>query len=134
MPVYTSTAQFYDVVGALFDRVQLENPQAAEAIKKAKLLIRFSCTDPEGTILINGRREPVDVSFGTNRIRPEVDVYLKGDTLHSILLGDLKLGKALATRELTVRGPAHKTLAVSDLFRQCQAIYPLILKEKGVNP
>ena len=116
---------------ALFDQVQAEYPQAAEEIRKVRLLIRFNCSDPEATIMINGRKEPASVTYGENRIRPEVDVGLTADTLHYILLGELGLAKALKTKELKVHGPVRKVLAVTNLFHQCQAIYPRILREQG---
>lgn len=82
--------------------------------------------------MINGRKKPVSVTYGENRIRPEVDVDLTTDTLHYILLGELRLAKALKTKELKVHGPVRKVLAAAELFHQCQAIYPRILREQGL--
>lgn len=130
MSFFSSSHQFYITAQALFDQVQAEYPQAAEDIRKVRLLIRFNCSDPEATIMINGRKEPASVTYGENRIRPEVDVGLTADTLHYILLGELGLAKALKTKELKVHGPVRKVLAVTNLFHQCQAIYPRILREQ----
>lgn len=130
MAFYADSDQFVSTLSLLFDRVQQTYPQAAEELEQAKLILRFRCSDPEADILINGRRHPASVTFGENRIRPEVDIQLTADTLHSILLGDLKLSKALASRSLKIRGPARKTLAVTDLFHQCQKLYPEILRQK----
>lgn len=132
MSFFSSSQQFYTTAQALFEQVQAEHPQAAEDVRKARLLIRFNCTDPDAIIMINGRRKPASVTYGENRIRPEVDVDLTTDTLHYILLGELRLSKALKTKELKVQGPARKVLAVADLFHQCQAVYPRILREQGL--
>jgi putative sterol carrier protein len=132
MSFFSSSQQFYVTARALFDQVQVEYPQAAGDVRKAKLLIRFNCTNPEAIIMINGRKKPVSVTYGENRIRPEVDVDLTTDTLHYILLGELRLAKALKTKELKVHGPMRKVLAVTELFHQCQAIYPRILREQGL--
>ncbi|HCB49941.1 MAG: hypothetical protein AMJ56_18900 [Anaerolineae bacterium SG8_19] len=132
MSFFSSSQQFYATARALFDQVQAEYPQAAEDVRKAKLLIRFNCTDPDAIIMINGRKKPASVTYGENRIRPEVDVDLTTDTLHYILLGELRLAKALKTKELKVHGPMRKVLAVTELFHQCQAIYPRILREQGL--
>lgn len=118
---------------SLFDRVQEEKPDAAEDVKKSKLILRFSCQDPEAIILINGRRNDETVIFGQNKIRPEVDVLLKTDSLHNILLGDLGLARALASKDLKLRGPARKALALTDLFHECQTIYPEILRDQGLT-
>jgi putative sterol carrier protein len=132
MAIFNSSDQFYRCAEALFERVQQENPDAASSIEENKLLIRFRCSDPETVIMINGRRRPVTFSFGENRIRPEVDISMKVDTLHKILLGDLSLPNALARRKLKVKGPVWKVVPVADLFIQCQAYYPQILKDQGL--
>ena len=84
-------------------------------------------------ITINGRRVPAEVTYGMNKIRPEVDVRLTTDTFHHILSGELRLGKALASKEIEVRGQAHKVLVVADLFHACQNTYPQILLEHGLQ-
>lgn len=132
MPVFSSSEQLYSCAQAVFDRVQAEKPNAADAVFDARLLIRFRCTEPAAEILINGRRRPVDVVYGPVKLRPELDVDLRADTLHEILLGELSLAKALASKAMKVRGPAWKTLALADLFFHAQAIYPDVLKEQSV--
>lgn len=116
---------------ALFDRVQDRDPAAAIKLQEAKSLLRFNCSKPEAIILINGRRNPATVSYGDDRIRPEVDISLEADTLHKILLGDLNITRALMIGDLKVKGSVHKALAVTDLFVTCQEVYPEILKEQG---
>lgn len=132
MAVYRNSEQFIATLDSLFERVQRDYPQAAEDLEQSKLILRFRCSDPAADILINGRRQPASVTFGENRIRPEVDIALTADTLHGILLGELKLSKALASRALKIRGPARKTLAVTGLFHECQKLYPQVLREKGL--
>ncbi len=133
MATYKNSEQFYSTMRSLFDRVEEEKPDAAEDVKKSKLILRFSCQDPEAIILINGRRNDETVIFGQNKIRPEVDVLLKTDSLHNILLGDLGLARALASKDLKLRGPARKALALTDLFHECQTIYPEILRDQGLT-
>lgn len=134
MAFYQSSDQFYSLAKALFDRVQQNKSGASDAVNKAKLLVRLHCREPVAIITINGQRYPAEVTYGRNGIRPEVEVYLTSDTLHSILLGELTVTKALASKLLRVRGPAHKTLAVADLFYECRAIYPDLLFEMGYQP
>lgn len=132
MPVFKSTEQFYIVTKSLFDRVQKINPSAAADLESSKLIIRFNISDPAAILLINGRRHPAGVSFGENRVRPEVDVNMTADTLHQILLGELRLAKALASKAINVRGPMRKALKVAELFHQCQDVYPDVLREEGI--
>ena len=133
MSFFSGSNQFYQLTQELFDRVQQEDSISVDALNKAKLLIRFNCSEPEAVITINGRRVPTEVTYGENKIRPEVDVRLTADTFHRILLGDLRLGKALYSREIGVRGPAPKAIAVAGLFHECQSIYPQILLEHGLQ-
>ena len=117
----------------LFEEVQRRDSKAAEKVQKAKVLIRFYLQDPEASIVINGRRDPASFSFNDMDIRPEVDVKLAADMFHKILLGDVRLSKALATGSLKTKGPARKALALADLFNRCQELYPEVLREKGID-
>lgn len=133
MAFFDGSEQFYACTQALFDQVQEQYPAAGDDISKAKLIIRLKCLNPEAQILINGRHNPPSYVLGENRVRPTIDIVLETDTLHQILLGELRLSKALSTRALTVSGPAHKTLILADLFHQLQALYPMILREQGLG-
>ena len=117
----------------LFEEVQRRDSKAAEKVQKAKVLIGFYLEDPEASIVINGRRNPASFSFDDMRIRTEVEVRLAADMFHNILLGDVRLSKALATGSLKTKGPARKALALADLFNRCQEIYPEVLLEKGID-
>ena len=94
--VFSNTDQFYSCMKALFDRVQISDPQAAQKLQKSKVILRFTCTGPDGILVINGRRNTAAITYGEDRIRPEVDVSLPADTLHTILLGDTKITNALS--------------------------------------
>ncbi len=132
MAYFQSSEQFVTTLEALFGRVRQSYPNAAEELEQAKLILRFRCSDPAADILINGRRHPAAITFGENRIRPEVDVELSADALHRILLGELKLARALASGALKIRGPARKALAVTGLFHECQKLYSEVLRESGL--
>jgi hypothetical protein len=133
MAFFQDSEQFVTTLDSLFRRVEQTYPDAADDLEKAKLILRFRCSDPAAEILINGRRRPAGVTFGENRVRPEVDVMLTADTLHEILLGELKLSRALASRAVQIRGPARKTLAITGLFHECQKLYPDVLHDNGLT-
>lgn len=132
MPFYSSSEQFYDCAQALFERLLTGNPGVAEPVEKARLLMLFRCSEPTVTFLINGRRRPASAEFGSIKIRPEIHADLSADTLHLILLGDLTVQKAISTNSLKVRGSIWKLTALADLFRECQSVYPEILKQQGL--
>jgi hypothetical protein len=134
MGFYKNSDDFYGAAQAMFTRLQDENPDAAQAVNGARLLIRLRCTDPTAEVFINGRRNPVAISYGPVKERPELEIAMEADTLHRILLGDLTLPDALGAKMLKVRGPVWKTVVLADLFFQSQQYYPEILVEQGLMP
>ena len=58
---------------------------------------------------------------------------MNADALHKILLGELRLSSAVATRQLVVRGPIHKSFVFEDIFHSAQAFYPNVLEEVGLD-
>ena len=133
MTVFSTTQQLYDSVGMLFERLQSEDAGAADAVRKAKLVIRLAVQEPAGFININGRHNPVQTSFGNNGLRPDLDITLDGDTLHEIMLGNLSLTKAIGQKRLIVKGPIFKTMALADVFYRGQRIYPQVLQAQGLG-
>jgi hypothetical protein len=131
MAVYTDAEQLYRYVQALFALIEEKEPGAADAVLASRLVIRLHCTDPEAEITINGRRRPLETTFGPNSLRPTLDIKLAPNTLHAIMLGDLGLKKALADGLLEVRGPVWKAKALADLFQQAQDLYRQVLREEG---
>jgi hypothetical protein len=133
MPVYSSAEQLYATFDLLFKEVQTRDSKAAEKVQKAKVLIRFFLQEPEASIIINGRRNPATITFDDLRIRPEVDVKMSADTFHHIILGEVRLAKSLANSSMKIKGPARKALALADLFKECQDLYPEILRKQGIK-
>ena len=131
MAVYTDTEQLYRYVQALRARIAEKDPGAADAILASNMVIRMCCTEPDAEITINGRRRPLETTFGPRRLRPTLEIDLSADTLHAIMLGDLKIRKAVADGLLTARGTVWKAGALADLFRQGQELYREVLHEQG---
>jgi len=132
MAIYRDSDQLYTCAKAFFNRLRETYPQPENAVLKAKALIQVTCNDPDVEFLINGRRDSVEIVYGSNKIRPEVEVEMSSDTLHSILLGELSLPRAVTTRQMKVKGPVWKTFSLAELFERGQDIYPDILREQEV--
>jgi hypothetical protein len=131
MATYTDTEQLYRYVQALFAQIAENDPAAADAILASKMVIRMRCTEPDAEITINGRQRPLETTFGATCLRPTLEIDLSTDTLHAIMLGELKIKQAIADRLLTARGPVWRAGALADLFRQGQALYQQALDEQG---
>lgn len=129
MSAFPNTKTLYRTLEDLFHRLQEENPKADQAFTAARLLIRLNCTEPEGTIILNGRSRPFHAVFGPKEIDPDLDIWLSGDILHQILGGEIGLKKAMAQKKVRVQGPVFKTFTLAPLFEHGQRIYPQVLGE-----
>lgn len=132
MPFYSDTDQLYDVARELFARIQEQNPHAADSMLSSRLVARLKCADPSAEFMVNGRKRPVEITYGTSNTRPTLDIKLPADLLHRILLDDISLMKAMGSGQLEVKGPVWKASALADLFHEGQAIYVGILGERGL--
>ena len=134
MSIYADTGEFYAVTKALFTRIEREDPHAEDAILSSHLVMRLRASAPDAEITINGRRRPIQITYGPDSVRPTLDIELTAVLLHRILLGEQSMKKALASGELKVSGPVWKATALEDLFRQSQSLYPEILREQNLHP
>lgn len=134
MPFFKDVSQFHTILQRVFEAVDTQNPRAAEALLRSRLLIRLKCSAPTTDIWINGRRRPLTTHFGHARLHADLEVALDADTLHQILLGELSLTKGVASGRLEVRGALWKAKGLADLFYQSQSVYPEILREEGLLP
>ncbi len=130
VPFYQDSEQLYASFRALFSCVEASYPRVHDAIRAARLVIRFRLSQPTAEIYIDGRQNPVRATFGPRDVRPDLDIELAADTLHRILLGELTLTKALGSGLMKVRGPIFKTMTLGDLFVTGQRCYPGVLKEQ----
>ena len=133
MPVYSSDQQFYSCLKMLFTQIGEVDPQAADQITKSKLTIRFNCSQPTAEVLIDGRSHPLQIHYGPNGVKPILDIMLTGDTLHEILLGTLKLSKAVGSKQLKPKGPIWKATALEPILYHAQNLYPQIVQECNPN-
>jgi len=131
MAVYVDSEQLYTNVEALFTLIAEKNPGAADAVLASRLVIHLRCTEPDAEITINGRRRPLETTYGPTRLRPTFEIELTANTLHAILLGELGLAKAVTNGLVEVRGPVWRVKALADLFHQAQELYLQVHQEQG---
>jgi putative sterol carrier protein len=133
MPVFNNDEQLYNTLKLLFKQISEQNPQVTESVNKSRLILRLSIRDPEVELLINGRSKPVKISYGPSDMRPDIDVEMTADAFHNIMLGELRLKKALGSGQMKVKGPVWKSFVLEDIFHQGQKLYSDILKEQGLS-
>lgn len=128
MPVYKSTEQLYTYLRILFDRIRALDGAATQKMAASRLLIRLTLDSPAGVVVINGRSQPIQITYGMASTQPDLDIQLPADTLHKILLGELTLKKALGSGQLKVKGQIWKTGALEPIFEQGKLIYPSVFQ------
>jgi hypothetical protein len=132
MPVYASDAQLYSCFQTLFGVIEENTPKAADALLKSAMTIKFNCSAPSASITINARKAPVQLLYGVTDVKPTIEVALTADTLHCLLLGEIRLTKAIGSELVVCKGPVWKTLSLADIFHNAQRYYPDVLKDKGL--
>ncbi len=125
MPVYQTSEQLTRVLQTLFDQVG-QDPVAVQALVKSHLIIRLRITDPQAVVVINGRKNPPQLSYVTGVLQPDLDIQVSADTLDKILRREMRLSAAVAARQLSVRGPVWKSFVLEDIFHSAQALYPKV--------
>ena len=118
---------------SLFTQVNDLNPEAVAEVSKSRLILHIQTKSPVVEVTINGRVSPPEIIYGSNALKPDLDVELDADAFHFILLGELRLRKALSSKQLKVRGPIWKAFVLEGIFQSGQYIYPEIMTEAGIG-
>lgn len=159
MGVFKDTNHMYDVLGALwkvlFNEQEnetfvkfLENAGLSseevkkyqnlrnDAIKKfndANITIKFTLSEPEGTIwVIHGEDKPM-VVLGDYAGKPDVEMILSSDNAHKFWLKQLSIPVALATRKIKTKGSVTKVLGLIPLVNPIFDLYPKYCQQKGIQ-
>jgi putative sterol carrier protein len=128
MAVFKDTETMYDVLGGLFNAL-LENESFMSAFRPANVTIKFIINDPEGIINITSDKV---VCGELPDFKPDVVMYLSGDTCHNFWLKRVNLPLALAKRTIKAKGPVTKILKVLPLLKPAYEMYPGICARKGL--
>jgi len=132
MARFEDSAQLQNLLQTLFDRIgQVDG--AVRSVSKARLIIRLSITQPETAVIFNGRKDPPQISYGASTLRPDLDIQIGADTLHRVLLREMRLRDAIARGLVVPRGPIWKSLVLEDIFHAAQEQYPQVLREHGLT-
>jgi len=130
MPVFARPEALYAVLRPMFEQVQAEAPEAFRGLLNARLSIRLRITQPATEVLLNSRRPPLQVTFGPVPERADLEAEIAADHLHLMLLDELSIKKAMANRQIRVRGPAWKLSVLIDIIKAGRRFYPSLVGVK----
>ncbi|MBX7235087.1 MAG: SCP2 sterol-binding domain-containing protein [Caldilineales bacterium] len=131
MPFFTTSAQLRDVAEELFQRIS-RTPGATDDFARSRMLISVHLSEPDAFIGLNGRTRPVTFSYQPDGATPDLELHLTADTLHDVWMGTRRLRDAFFGGEIRTKGSIFKAMQLAPLFRQAEALYPQLLKEKGL--
>ncbi len=159
MPVFKDTNHMYDVLGALWKilfneeenekfvsfltaaglgpedvkKFQDVRSTAAKKFYDSGITIKFTLSEPEGTIwVIHGNENPRAV-LGNYDGKPDVEMILSSDNAHKFWLKQLSIPVALATRKIRTKGSVTKVLGLIPLVNPIFELYPKYCKIKGIE-
>ena len=133
MKVFADSQILYGCLETLFEQLRL-NEKAMRPLTKSKLVICLRFTNPDGMIVVNAGKKPVEVKYGEKGKKATLDVKMPAITFHKILLDQLSLTKALGQNKIEMKGPIIKLMAMTELFKQGRKLYPKILRQQGIRP
>ncbi len=128
MAIFKDTETMYEVLGGLFNGL-LQNESFMSAFRPANVTIKFIINDPEGIINVTSDKVVCGELPG---FKPDVVMYLSGDTCHNFWLKRVNLPLALAKRQIKAKGPVTKILKVLPLLKPAYDMYPGICAQKGL--
>ena len=133
MTFFKDSEQIYAIMQALFEQMSGLNPDPVDALVSSHIVIRINLTEPDAQITINGRKRPVTIDYGFVNGRADLEIGMKAETLHRILLDEYSIKRGFSNGELKVRGPIWKALSFADIFQKGRKFYPQVLKDCGLG-
>jgi hypothetical protein len=138
MGVFKDSNQFYATVGELMDRAKMD-PKVGAKIAKSGIILQFRYSDPEAVTTINARAKPtqpgafVDVIHGPTDLKPDIEMSMAADVAHAFWHGRVNLVEALAKKRILLKGNQLKVLSLLPAVQSLYAVYPQLLREKGLD-
>ena len=132
MPVFESKEKMVEVLGGLFN-ILLSDPVAGPKFAAADIVIKFNLSDPAGELYITpGDGVKGEVLWGSQDIKPSVEMTLSGDTSHKFWLKQISMPIALAKGLIKTKGPMPKILKLLPILTPAYAAYPDWAKSQGM--
>jgi hypothetical protein len=134
MSIYSSEEQLYLLMQHLFDRIRIQNPNPIDKLADKRLIVVLRFSDPQAEIIVNGRRNPVTIMYGSKHspLLPDLEAEMAAETLHLVLMHSLSLKSAIAYRKIIVSGMLWRTKSLAAILDHGRAFYPIILREHGL--
>ena len=132
MPAYVDAEQFYTIMDQGFQRMAAD-PQALADFQRRRMSVLLQTTAPETATLIDGRANPVQISFGAAAGKTDLGLTMPGDLLHEILMERASIKSSFMSGSIQVSGNVFRAMQLADLFHQIQRVYPQVRRDLGID-
>lgn len=132
MPVYQTAHDFYAVLSEGFQRMAAD-PDALSDFQRRRMLVSITTTDPAAVVVIDGRVQPVQVTYDAPASKADLGLKMPGDLLHGILMQTAGVKASFMSGAVQVSGNVFRAMQLADLFHQIQQVYPQVRRDLGYD-
>lgn len=132
MAVFRSDKHFYTVMKDVFEAVT-EEPKNVAGITRSNLVIRIKTHGPQAELLVDGRQPPLEVFYGPRPGKANLEIALEADLLHNIWLGKQSTRESFFGGKIRTQGSMLKLMTLTELFYECERVYPRVAKKHGLT-
>ena len=131
--VYKDSAALYEVLIPFFELLR-DDQKVGPGLKEAELSVRFNYSEPDASIVIDGKNADVMFLSGDEAKKAEVDIEMsmKADFAHYFWHGKANVVQALTRREVVAKGNLPRALRLLPILEPAYVIYPDFLRKKGL--
>jgi hypothetical protein len=128
VPIYKDAETLEKVLSELFDRV-IADPVGIKELSSKRMVFLFDISEPTMLVTVNGKSQPPAWSHGRTESHVNLGIHTTMDTLHQVLLKEMRLRDAFFGRKIQVDGSLFTAKRLEGLFHVLQAHYPAVLKD-----
>ncbi len=123
MPVFETADQLYTCIGGLFERMK-SHPETQAVLKKLELTVRFTYTEPAGSMTLVAHNGESSISYDECHQKPDVELAMTGDVAHHFWMGGMDVMGAITKRQIVPIGSLSKMMMLAPLIKAGIKLYP----------
>jgi putative sterol carrier protein len=97
------------------------------------MLVSITTTGPDAVVVIDGRANPVQVTYDALAGKADLGLKMPTDLLHDILMQIAGVKASFMSGAVQVSGNVFRAMQLADLFHQIQRVYPQVRRDLGYD-
>jgi hypothetical protein len=115
----------------LFGRA-MNDPQTLRELRSARMVLRLDISDPPAMVTVDGKATTPQFQCGPSNAHADLVLHTRMDVIHQVWLNQIKLRDAFFSGQIQVDGSVLRAMSLGGLFRQIEAMYPTVLRDRGM--